>query len=183
MTLHRRLRVPNKNGGHPLFRIVGRVSGVSWQSHPQDVLYAKPTLYRPMTEETRFPVPGSRPEDSTSTVGRGKSCNIAIAPKPMQCKATRRSSLASISARNAFQGSGGRLCGLGQELGVQIRQQIPVIGFGGGVRLEPAAFCIRERCLAQGNFLDQTRMVQGFFNLAKPRSNGNSSPSLCDLPR
>ena len=102
---------------------------------------------------------------STSTVGRGKPCSIAIAKPPMQWSAAGQSRVLSISRKNECQASGGRSCGIGQELGVQIRQQIPVAGFDRARPPKPATLCIRKGCLAQSVLSEAATLDELAFNI------------------
>ena len=83
---------------------------------------------------------GTTDRKSTSTVGRGKPYNIAIANPPMHWSSIGSSKALSMSRKNECQGSGGRSRRIRQVLRVEVRQKIPVPGIGRPHPAQPTAF-------------------------------------------
>jgi hypothetical protein len=83
---------------------------------------------------------GTSDRKSTSTVGRGKPYNVAMANPPMHWSAIGSSKILSMSRKNECQGSGGRSRRIRQVLRVEVRQKIPVPGIGRPRPAQPTAF-------------------------------------------
>ena len=96
----------------------------------------------------------------------GRLYGIASANPPMHRSSTGRTSVLSISRRNDRQGSGGCLCGIWQDLRIEIRQKIPVKGVGGTLLPKPPPFRLGKRLLAQSVFARQACARPWLLHLA-----------------